>query len=294
MMKHRALRVWRNAVCLFLMAAGPVGAQSADTAASHTEPFFTNRDAYRVAGFVVGIAVASRFDKKLADWALSSGLQNSQALQDASRFFNFMGQPAPQIIGIGLYGGGKLLHSDRMQRLGLHGFEAMIMSNVITTTIKGVAGRARPKKTVEASQGPGGEPGQHDPDDFKLFRGFTGGNGYQSFPSGHATTAFAAASAVTAEIAQWSKESNWSPTVPILVGVTMYGGATLVGWARMYTDKHWASDVIAGAAIGTFSGIKVVRYAYRHPNNLIDRTLLSTTVVPASGGGAVLAWTVAF
>ncbi|HUP90384.1 MAG TPA: phosphatase PAP2 family protein [Longimicrobiales bacterium] len=280
-----------------LLLAAPVAGQttqSADTAASHTEPFFTSRDAYRAAGFVVGVAVASRFDRKLADWARSSGLQESTTFQDAAAFFNFMGQPAPQIIGIGLYGSGKLFHNDRMQKLGLHGFEAMIMSNIITTTIKGVAGRARPIKTVEESQGPTGEPGQHDPDNFKLFRGFSGGNGYQSFPSGHATTAFAAASAVTAEITQWSKESHWSPTVPIVVGVTLYGGATLVGWARMYSDKHWASDVIAGAAIGTFSGIKVVRYAYRHPNNLIDRTLLSTTIVPSSDGGAVLAWEIKF
>src|SRR5207253_7228797 len=134
----------------------------------------------------------------------------------------------------------KALKSSRMQKLGLHGFEAMILSNIVTTTIKGVAGRARPIVTAEY-------PAGRDPDDFKLFRGFQHGfdNSYQSFPSGHATTAFAAASAVTAEITEWTKESNWPKSVPVVVGVTMYGGATLVGWARMYRDKHWASDVIA-------------------------------------------------
>jgi hypothetical protein len=40
----------------------------------------------------------------------------------------------------------------------------------------------------------------------------------------------------------------------------MYGGAALVGLSRMYNNRHWASDVITGAAIGTFAGTKVVRY----------------------------------
>lgn len=271
---------------MLLLAASPLHAQTDSIPAKPAEAFFTTNDLYRAAGFVAGIALASRFDSKLAAWSQSSGLQDSKALQDAGDFFNFMGEPAPQIISVSLFASGKLLKSNGMQRLGLHGFEAMLMADVITTAIKGVAGRERPIKGVETT-------GERDPDNFKLFRGFTRGNGYQSFPSGHTTTAFAAASAVTAEITQWQKESHWSPAVPVVVGLSMYGGATMVGWARMYRDKHWASDVIAGAAIGTFSGIKVVNYSYRHRGNWADRTLLSAHVVPTADG-ALLAWTVKF
>ena len=271
----------------FVMAAGPLAAQTPADSARPAEPFFTKRDIYRAAGFVAAVGIASRFDKKLADWSQTSGLQDSQTLQHVGNFFNFMGQPAPQIIGVGLFATGKIIHSNRTQRLGLHGFEAMLMSNVITTTIKGLAGRERPIKGIELG-------GQHDPDNFKFFRGFTGGSGYQSFPSGHATTAFAAASAVTSEITEWQHESNWSPTVPLVVGITMYGGATMVGWARMYKDKHWASDVMAGAMIGTFSGIKVVRYSYRHPHNWADKTLLSANVVPMTDGRTAVAWNISF
>jgi hypothetical protein len=42
----------------------------------------------------------------------------------------------------------------------------------------------------------------------------------------------------------------------------------------MYNDKHWASDVALGAAIGTLSGKLVVRYAHGRPGNLIDRIAL--------------------
>jgi membrane-associated phospholipid phosphatase len=67
----------------------------------------------------------------------------------------------------------------------------------------------------------------------------------------------------------------------------MYGGATLVGVSRMYHDKHWASDVVLGAAIGTFSGLKVVRYAHAHPKNFLDRAILHSSVSPVGIDGNV-------
>jgi hypothetical protein len=72
----------------------------------------------------------------------------------------------------------------------------------------------------------------------------------------------------------------------------MYGGATLVGLSRMYHNKHWASDVVLGAGIGTFSGLKVVRYSHAHPDNFIDRVILKTSIAPDGHGGGALAWTV--
>ena len=57
----------------------------------------------------------------------------------------------------------------------------------------------------------------------------------------------------------------------------MYGGATLVGLSRMYNNAHWASDVALGAAIGTFAGLKTVRYSHAHPDNPVDRLVLGST-----------------
>jgi membrane-associated phospholipid phosphatase len=42
----------------------------------------------------------------------------------------------------------------------------------------------------------------------------------------------------------------------------------------MYNNAHWASDVAVGAAIGTFVGWKVTRYAHDHPTNSVDNFFL--------------------
>jgi hypothetical protein len=56
----------------------------------------------------------------------------------------------------------------------------------------------------------------------------------------------------------------------------------------MYNNAHWASDVAVGAAVGTFAGIKIVRYNHGHPTNFIDRFFLGAMVKPAPSGGAEL------
>jgi membrane-associated phospholipid phosphatase len=100
-----------------------------------------------------------------------------------------------------------------------------------------------------------------------LGRGFTS-TSFQSFPSGHSTAAFSAAAAVTSETSDWWPHSTW------VIGPVLYGGASLVGVSRMYEDKHWASDVVMGAAVGVFAGLKTVRFNHTHTGNRIDRWLL--------------------
>lgn len=69
------------------------------------------------------------------------------------------------------------------------------------------------------------------------------GSGYHSFPSGHTATAFAAAEWLRIEYRQ---TSPW-------IGVAGYAAASTVGVLRVYNNRHWVSDVIAGAAIGYLS-----------------------------------------
>ena len=46
----------------------------------------------------------------------------------------------------------------------------------------------------------------------------------------------------------------------------------------MYNNRHWASDVIIGAAVGTFAGNKVVRYHHSHPGNKLDEWLVNFSI----------------
>ena len=66
------------------------------------------------------------------------------------------------------------------------------------------------------------------------------------------------------------------------MGSVLYTGAAAVAWSRMYDNKHWATDVLTGAGIGTFIGLKVVHYHhYWNWNNRIDEKLLTFKI--ASG-----------
>ena len=48
------------------------------------------------------------------------------------------------------------------------------------------------------------------------------------------------------------------------ITLTAYGLASAVGYARLNNDEHWTSEVLAGAAIGTFVGHVVVQFNQHH------------------------------
>jgi hypothetical protein len=66
---------------------------------------------------------------------------------------------------------------------------------------------------------------------------------YLSFPSGHTSEAFASAELMRLE---YQETQPW-------LGVAGYAMAVTTGYLRMYNNKHWISDVIAGAGIGIAS-----------------------------------------
>jgi hypothetical protein len=52
--------------------------------------------------------------------------------------------------------------------------------------------------------------------------------------------------------------------------------------------------VVLGAAIGTFGGLKVVRYSHNHPDNFVDRVVLPMQAMVAPDGQLGLGWSRSF
>lgn len=242
-----------------------------------SKPLFTWRDGALAAGFVGLTGAMSHYDRSIAVRLQHSSAQQNGFLKRASKDFEFAGTTGAIVASVGTYAVGRLGGWGNASDLGLHEIEAIGVSGVVTTVLKDVVERARPYVSADTNphQFRSGSPfGNH-------------GDDYVSFPSGHATVAFAAAAVATSESQRWWPRGVW------VVAPVMYGGATAVGLSRMYNNAHWASDIVAGAAIGTLAGLKVVRYNHSGRETLVDRWLLGMSVLPAPGGGVGVGWSFA-
>ena len=254
---------------LFLMLALP-GSMAAQVDTIPRSRLFTWRDAAILEGFAILAVASAPLDRRMARRLQDSTLQENQWLRKTSRFVATVADPGAYVIGAALYAVGRATKNEKAADLGLHGTEALAFGHAIALLFKGVVGRARPYHNPE------------NPHDYQLFRGFgKNSSGYRSMPSSHTISAFAAASAVTSETSRWWPNSVW------YVAPLMYGGAAMTGISRMYNNKHWASDVITGAAVGTMAGIMVVRWHHMNPGNAVDRWFLGASIRSTNEGRVV-------
>ncbi len=250
---------------LLLALGGKIGAQTPDTIYTQ-RPLVKGADALLILGFVAAVGAVSPADKYLTQRLQDPARQSNKVLHNGAIVFRLLGDPGSLVVGGLTYATGLASGNRRAEDIGLHSVEAILISGAITGATKMIAGRARPYKDTTNSL------------NFGLLRGFQGTE-YQSFPSGHTTAAFAFASIISAETSHWWPGSKW------IIGPVFYGGAALTGMSRIYNQFHWASDVIAGAAVGTLTGIKVYRYSHSHPDNRVDKFFLraGVSISPESG-----------
>lgn len=161
----------------------------------------------------------------------------SSALDTATDAGNIIGNPWIHLgIAGALYGGGILAGSPKWRETGEMLGEAAILADAVSFVLKRAIGRSRPFVS--------GDKGSFTPFQFK--------SDYDSMPSMHTASSFAMAS-----VMRTTSEN-------LLVKALYYSVATFVGFSRLYQDKHWASDVVLGAAIGELCGRVVTRYHYTH------------------------------
>lgn len=172
-----------------------------------------------------GIAVATGtvfiFDKKLNRIALSNQNKISTVIADMVEPFGDFG------IGIfpAIYAAGLIGNNKKMQSIGLRGGKAVAIAATTNLILKYAIGRGRPDATTA-------------PQDFRLS---WSKKGYNSMPSGHSSISFAIATAFAEEFA----DKKWvAPLAYTLAGLTSI--------SRVYDNRHWATDVVVGAALGHF------------------------------------------
>lgn len=106
---------------------------------------------------------------------------------------------------------------------------------------------------------------------------------YRSFFSGHTSLSFAGASLVCSHHLTLGLFDSRSADITSCV--TSYAAAAATGVLRVMGDKHYTSDVLAGAVIGTSMGLVVpyfLHYRVRKPGVVLDGVRVG--VVPTGNG----------
>jgi len=150
----------------------------------------------------------------------------------------------------GLYLSGLVFHDRKARETAFLCMESVVLSEAITTGLKYAVGRSRPYAQKGASDF---NPFKSPPPSYSL-----------SFPSGHATTAFALSSVVAEQYHSWP------------VKLVAYGLALAVSYGRMDIDVHFLSDVFWGGVIGISVGRCLVKFHEK------DKTP-SLTLAPLAG-----------
>jgi membrane-associated phospholipid phosphatase len=132
----------------------------------------------------------------------------------------------PEVYGtaaLGLITAGLVARDAEVLGAGRRLAASLALTSGVIYTGKALFGRARPDDLV------------YDGDDFGIL------SGRGSLPSGHTAMAFALATSLSDDI-----NRPWAT-------VGLYTAAGAVGWSRINDNRHWLSDVAAGAVLGIVS-----------------------------------------
>jgi hypothetical protein len=138
---------------------------------------------------------------------------------------------------------GRSRHLPRAQHLGMDEIEAVLLADGIVLGLKQAVRRDRPLTP-----------------DGKIQSGF-------SFPSGHATATFAAATVLQQHLGYRA-------------GIPTYLAASYVAMSRLHDNKHFASDVAFGAGLGIVIGRSVTWHG---------RHFYGSPMLLPNGGGVLIA-----
>jgi len=220
-----------------------------------TAPFrATGSDWIKIGCFAAATTAVALFaDKPINKFAMNIRNESNTAGSVSTYVTNFGGAyEAYTLAAFAAYG--YIFKKEKTKTTTWLATQAYITASLIELSLKFLTGRQRPSYINPAT-------GQND----NIFHGpffqFTQdpngtkppSNSYTSFPSGHTTVAFAAATVFAMEY----KDTKWAP-------ILAYSVASLIGLSRIMQNAHWASDVMVGAALGYLCGRQVVNNYHRY------------------------------
>lgn len=211
-----------------------------------TKPFhMKKRDWINLAKFASIAVSVGILDERIQKNALKLR-KSSNFIKNTGRYISLSGgsNEVFTLAAFELYG--IIAHSQKVKTTTLLATQAVISSILVESVVKTITGRTRPSFYGEYAEA---EPKFTGPFG-NTSKDANGKHSNSSFPSGHTTIAFAAATVFAVEYRN-------KPAIPIVA----YTIASLVGLSRITENKHWASDVLVGAALGYVTG-KQVAYNY--------------------------------
>lgn len=214
---------------------------------------FDNDDWINLAGSATLTLSAMAFDKSAR--SAFGTIATNGILDGSMSVFREYGEVKYAVGGsAAVYITGLVSGSDEIRRVGKNLLQTLVYSSIVTTSMKVIVGRSRPFKNEGAYH----------------YQPFTVHDENMSLPSGHTTVAFALSSVLAAEIDN------------TFASVGLFTLASLTGISRMYEDRHWLSDVLLGAAIGTSTGYFVVHKNRVHSSN--EETTSAILIQPTLSG----------
>jgi membrane-associated phospholipid phosphatase len=176
-------------------------------------------------GLKVGTTVAVLAPMSLLDERISEKQRPKESpTGEFVEFANYLGGPKAKYVAVGVFGASLLTPSSKLQDATFTSLQSMVYSYMLGSLSKRVLiGRSRPYEEEGAFQ-------------FELLS-----NKNSSFPSGHATTAWAL---VMPYIVYYPG--------PVSFGLGLLATGTAI--ARLQRQQHWLTDILAGSMLGGSMG----------------------------------------
>jgi len=186
-------------------------------------------------------------DQKVHDWLEENKTSTSS---DLSRVVSYLGHGGVILAGAGSgYLLGEITDNRTVRKISLLSLESWLASGFVVNLLKFLVGRERPYVSHDARQ----------------FHPFSFKSGDHAWPSGHASSAFAVAAVIAAEVDNG------------VVDGVVYSLASLVAFSRVHDEYHWLSDVFMGSMLGYVIGHKI---AALHADEDQPRFAWGVTVSP--------------